>query len=234
VADTADDPYLTVAEIAKKLKVTNQTVYDWLEKGHFPSIRLGRAVRVRREDLDAWLNRREVGTVGSGDPSAEGELGTAATGVGEAADAATRTLKADAQNELRAATDAWAGAMRAHKLAPPDLGFSSRLRELSRAAELEQQACERLVAAGLRLRAQPAEPPYELRPNTGRRGPADLWEHFDGCVYRLNHAIEDGDPAEVAAAFGDLSASAARLADAVDEEDRGAVRGSGRGARGAA
>ena len=65
--------------------------------------------------------------------------------------------------------------MQAHKLAPPDAGFAPRLRALAEAAASEQVAWEHAHAAGLLWRpvpgAESAEPPYELRPGTGRRGP---------------------------------------------------------------
>ena len=82
--------------------------------------------------------------------------------------------------------------------------------------------------------AEAAEPPYELRPGTGRRGPQQLWEQFDAAVRRLNHAIAGTTAAEVADAFGEISAVAATLADVVAEEDAEAVESSLRRARGAA
>ncbi len=87
---------------------------------------------------------------------------------------------------LRVAQSAWGEAMTAHKLAPPDLGFAARLRSLAAAAEREREACEEADRAGLLWRpipgAQGAQPPNELRPGTGRRGPRSLWERFDDAV----------------------------------------------------
>jgi hypothetical protein len=40
-------------------------------------------------------------------------------------------------------------AMTAHKMAPPDAGFGSRLRALSHAAQAERDACEEEDRAGL-------------------------------------------------------------------------------------
>jgi hypothetical protein len=126
--------------------------------------------------------------------------------------------RARVMRAVREAGTGWAEAMRSHKLAPPDSGFSSRLRTLAGAAETEQVAWEHAHAAGLLWRPVPgaenAEPPYELRPGTGRRGPADLWEQFDASVARLNRAITGSSAAEVADAFGDLSSAARALADA--------------------
>jgi hypothetical protein len=67
--------------------------------------------------------------------------------------------------------------------------------------------------------AERAEPPYELRPGTGRRGPAPLWARFDAAVAALNVAISGSDAAAVADAFGEMSAAAGALADAVAQED---------------
>jgi hypothetical protein len=132
----------------------------------------------------------------------------------------------DRDEIMRAVRDAgeeWAGAMRAHKLAPPDPGFAARIRQLAEAAAREQAAWSHADAAGLMWRpvpgAETAQPPYELRPGTGRRGPADLWASFDRTVAALNRAITGSDAAAVAEAFGELSRTAASLADAVERED---------------
>jgi hypothetical protein len=125
---------------------------------------------------------------------------------------------------LRVAQTAWGEAMNAHKLAPPDLGFAARLRRLASAAEREREACDEADRAGLLWRplpgAQGAQPPYELRPGTGRRGPAPLWERFDEAVRELNHSIAGTNVRLVGRRFGELAAAAAALADAVEDEDR--------------
>jgi hypothetical protein len=138
---------------------------------------------------------------------------------------------------VQIARDDWAAAMRAHKLAPPDDGFAARLRTLAEAADREQVAWEHAHAAGLLWRPVPgaenAQPPYELRPGTGRRGPESLWARFDRAVARLNRAITGSDAAAVADAFGVMAHSARTLADAIEVEDRAASAGQDR-ARGAA
>ena len=138
---------------------------------------------------------------------------------------------------VRQAGNNWAQAMRAHKMAPPDAGFAGRLRALADAAASEQVAWEVANAAGLQWRpvagAERAEPPYELRPGTGRRGPPELWARFDAAVAALNLAITGSDAAAVADAFGDLSEAAGALAEAVEEidaamaEHEARVRGTG-------
>ena len=140
---------------------------------------------------------------------------------------------------VRQASTDWADAMRDHKLAPPDGGFAARLRQLAQAAEREQVAWEHAHSAGLMWRpipgAEHAEPPYELRPGTGRRGPVDLWSRFDAVVADLNRAIAGSSAAAVADAFGEMSAAANALADAVSQEDeaRGDERPVTRGRRSA-
>jgi hypothetical protein len=140
--------------------------------------------------------------------------------------------QAQIMRAVRQAGDEWAGAMRAHKLAPPDPGFASRLRALSEAAQREQVAWEHAHAAGLMWRpvpgAESAQPPYELRPATGRRGPEDLWARFDSAVAALNRAITGSNAATVADAFGELSDAAAALADAIERQDENGAQTQGR------
>ncbi len=141
---------------------------------------------------------------------------------------------------VRQASTNWAEAMRAHKLAPPDAGFAARLRGLADAAATEQVAWEHAHAAGLQWRPVPgaenAEPPYELRRGTGRRGPEEMWTRFDEAVATLNKAITGSSAAAVADAFGEMAEAAGALAEAVSREDEARVRVGTRtsGARGAA
>jgi hypothetical protein len=72
--------------------------------------------------------------------------------------------------------------------------------------------------------AETAEPPYELRPGTGRRGPEDLWARFDETVAALNRAITGSSAADVADAFGELSDAAGALATTVAREDEAQPR----------
>ncbi|HWE33346.1 MAG TPA: hypothetical protein VG410_07675 [Solirubrobacteraceae bacterium] len=129
---------------------------------------------------------------------------------------------------VREASDGWATAMRAHKLAPPDAGFASRLRTLAQAAETEQLTWEHAHAAGLMWRPVPgaenAQPPYELRPGTARRGPEEMWTRFDAAVAELNRAITGSNAAAVADAFGEIAQVANALADAVALEDSALLR----------
>jgi hypothetical protein len=146
--------------------------------------------------------------------------------------------RAQIMRAARQAGNDWAEAMRAHKLAPPDAGFAARLRSLAEAASREQVAWEHAHASGLMWRPVPgaerAEPPYELRPGTGRRGPQQLWTRFDAAVAALNKAITGASAADVADAFGELAEVSEELANAVAREDQAAPESATTRARGAA
>jgi hypothetical protein len=139
--------------------------------------------------------------------------------------------RAEVMRAVRQAGTEWAEAMRSHKLAPPDPGFAGRLSALAEAARREQAAWENAHSAGLMWRpipgAERADPPYELRPGTGRRGPTELWARFDGAVAGLNAAIAGSDAAAVADAFGDIAEAAQALSEAVAHEDSTPARARG-------
>lgn len=44
----SDELFFTVAEIAKTLKISDQTVRNWIDAGRLPALRIGRRVRVPR------------------------------------------------------------------------------------------------------------------------------------------------------------------------------------------
>lgn len=45
---------LTPKEVAGVLRLSLRTTYRYIREGLIPSFRVGRSIRVRREDLDAW------------------------------------------------------------------------------------------------------------------------------------------------------------------------------------
>ena len=128
-----------------------------------------------------------------------------------------------AQDAFREAQQGWRQALESHRLAPPDAGFSARLARLAEAAAAEASACREADAAGFEWpphRASANKPPYELQPDTGRRGPAELWRVFDAAVAELNRAATGSDLIEVATAYDALAVAARELASAVGREDR--------------
>jgi excisionase family DNA binding protein len=66
----AGDQLLTVAEVAAEAKFTPGYVYDAVRRGQLSAVRKGKYVRIRRADLQAWL---EDGVQANGlDPVARG------------------------------------------------------------------------------------------------------------------------------------------------------------------
>jgi hypothetical protein len=131
----------------------------------------------------------------------------------------------------------WASAVEAHRLAPPDHEFARRLGALAHGASDAAGVCREAAAAGFQwppARRADSEPPYELRPGTGRRGPPQLWQRFDQATTRLGTMAAGEDMLEVAGAYDELAAIAGELAEAVAGEDRASSRRSRTRARRAA
>lgn len=57
-AEGGADDWLTLAELAEWLKVGRSTAYGLVRKRHIPAHRIGRAIRVRRRDVEGWLEDR--------------------------------------------------------------------------------------------------------------------------------------------------------------------------------
>ena len=127
-----------------------------------------------------------------------------------------------AQAAFSAAQQSWRDALEAHRQAPPDAGFSARLAALSAAAKQEAEACRDAETAGFAWpphRSSSSQPPYELRPDSGRRGPEELWGRFDGAVAELSRAAAGTDILAVADAYAELAEAAGELAETVEGED---------------
>lgn len=131
-------------------------------------------------------------------------------------------MSMSAEEKFRHAQAAWRGALAPHRLAPPDAGFSGRLKELGAAARAESVACREADAAGYEWpphRASSANPPWELQPGSGRRGPHELWRRFDAAVSELNRAATGTDLVAVADAYGALADVAEAIAESVERAD---------------
>lgn len=53
--DDREESFLTVAEVAKLLKLNQQTVRNWIDQGLMPALRVGRRVRIKRSDFERVL-----------------------------------------------------------------------------------------------------------------------------------------------------------------------------------
>jgi hypothetical protein len=125
-------------------------------------------------------------------------------------------------NNMNAADHTFRAALRQHRIAPPDAAFSRRLKDFADACESEQIACDYAAQESLGWEPMPAAKrlaPPELRPDSGRRGPAELWQQFDTAWEDLGKALEGISLPAVARAFGELATVSRALATAVAEED---------------
>jgi excisionase family DNA binding protein len=57
-----DTVYYTPKEVADRLKLRVQTIYDYIRKGRLPAVRLGNRCRIAASDLEAFLERQKGAT----------------------------------------------------------------------------------------------------------------------------------------------------------------------------
>jgi excisionase family DNA binding protein len=50
--------FLTVAEVARVLRISNMTVYRLISSGQLAAVRIGKSYRLREEDVDRYLADR--------------------------------------------------------------------------------------------------------------------------------------------------------------------------------
>ena len=50
--------YLTVAEVASQVRVSNMTVYRLIKAGELGAVRVGKSYRIKEDDVDRYLASR--------------------------------------------------------------------------------------------------------------------------------------------------------------------------------
>ena len=60
-----EQPLMTAGEVASYLRCSISTVRRLTRRGELPHYRLGKIVRFRRDEIDAWLAGRHEGAVPS-------------------------------------------------------------------------------------------------------------------------------------------------------------------------
>ena len=55
--DLSDSTFLTVAEVAARMRVSKMTVYRLVHSGELPAVRVGRSFRVPEKDVDDYIRR---------------------------------------------------------------------------------------------------------------------------------------------------------------------------------
>ncbi|MDR1863859.1 MAG: PTS sugar transporter subunit IIA [Treponema sp.] len=53
-----DDDILTLEEVAKYLRVSERTVYDWAQRGEIPSGKIGTVWRFKKSEIEKWVSER--------------------------------------------------------------------------------------------------------------------------------------------------------------------------------
>lgn len=66
-----EDDILTIEEVAKYLRVSDRTVYDWAQKGEIPAGKIGTVWRFKKSEVVKWVNER----LSSGSSSKVNEAG---------------------------------------------------------------------------------------------------------------------------------------------------------------
>lgn len=60
VVSPVGDDFLTVPEVAERLRVTAMTIYRWIEDGKLPAVQVARHYRIRASDLEEMLESSRV------------------------------------------------------------------------------------------------------------------------------------------------------------------------------
>jgi excisionase family DNA binding protein len=47
--------FMKVAEVAQELRIARSRAYELVADGSIPAVKIGRSVRVRRKELERWL-----------------------------------------------------------------------------------------------------------------------------------------------------------------------------------
>ena len=55
------EPLMTARELAEHLGLATATILDWAEAGRLPHFKIGRAVRFRESEVEAWLEAQRRG-----------------------------------------------------------------------------------------------------------------------------------------------------------------------------
>ena len=85
----AEEGWVDIAEVAAHLQVARDTVYRWVNTKGLPAHRVGRLLRFRLSEVDAWVK------TGSGHPVDDGARATARAAPSRDAAAASRRTQGE-------------------------------------------------------------------------------------------------------------------------------------------
>jgi excisionase family DNA binding protein len=73
VPDWDNEEFLTVAEVAERLRLNQQTIRNWIDAGTLPALRIGRRVRVLKSDFNQLVTSAYNGKAPDDAPVADSE-----------------------------------------------------------------------------------------------------------------------------------------------------------------
>jgi excisionase family DNA binding protein len=228
----ADDPWLTLAEIADELRVNPATVRLWISRGRLKAKRAGqRKLLVQRSELDRMLAATDPSRQPPTQPRAPSPRRPVLSRplAGELARKGVDPEQVrQAVKQIQQSAAVWDAAVETSNNAPPDPGFVRRLRALADASEQHADALTRAGSVpGFVWTPLPDTyevlPSHELRRGGNRPGPARLWTQFDMAVERLSIAIQGNLVGLIASEYHEISTTLREVADALDEQAQAAA-----------
>lgn len=224
-----EDPWLTLAEIAEELRMSPATIRSWISKGTLRAMRAGqRKWLVRRSELDRMLRGEDFEDAPSPppDPPEPGRRRRQR----RFPDTITPPIARPGQpNEENVDPEEWLGvvqwewlaALRQSQMAPPDAWFPGRLQLIAEAAARKAAALALFPPDEvMRWESEPEglglTLSYELRPESNRPGPSDLWAQFDSVVGQLGIALQSGEAGLIRRSLEDLSVTLHDIAESLD------------------
>jgi excisionase family DNA binding protein len=232
-SDLADDPWLTLAEIAEELRVNPATVRLWVSRGRLVATRAGqRKLLVRRSELDRMLASTASPEPEPAQPRVPAPLrpvfSRALLGQVARAKVEPDRIRAaiKAMQEAEAVFDT---AVEASNNAPPDPGFARRVRAVAQASLQQAEALnEASLIPGFRWTPvsdpQPVIRSHELRPGGNRPGSPDKWQSYDMAVERLSIAAQGNVISLVADEFREIGLVLNEIAEELERPQRKASR----------
>lgn len=225
--NTADDPWLTLAEIADELRVNPATVRLWIRRGRLKAMRAGqRKLLVQRSELDRMLASADPSRSAPPQPRLPQPLRPVfdrrlAGQVARLRANMDASVVGDAIKKMQEAEAVFDAAVEASDNAPPDPGFPQRIRAVAQASLQRAEAlaqAERIPG----FRWTPVADPHplirshELRPGGNRPGPAHLWQSYDMAVERLAIHVQGNVLSLVAHEFREIGRVLNEIADALE------------------
>jgi excisionase family DNA binding protein len=228
-SDLADDPWLTLAEIAEELRVNPATVRLWVSRGRLTATRAGqRKLLVRRSELDRMLASTASAEPEPAQPRVPAPLrpvfSRALLGQVARAKVEPDRIRAaiKAMQEAEAVFDT---AVEASNNAPPDPGFPRRVRAVAQASLQQAEALDKAsLIPGFRWTPvsdpQPVIRSHELRPGGNRPGPPHKWRSYDMAVERLSIAAQGNVISLVADEFREIGTVLNEIAEELERPER--------------